>query len=121
MFLIQQLESHCRSEYNALKHWIDIQQKLEHILTKLTKEFDQTVQYHNLLQMEEFSKNLTFDLNKQESIENILKEARNIIESLDQSSQDNIIHTIERYEIRWKDIRERLYNKLNEIRMLNKI
>ncbi|CAF1530249.1 unnamed protein product, partial [Rotaria sordida] len=110
----QILESKCRSEYNSLKQWIEIQQKFEHILTKITKDFEQTIQYHTLLQLEEYSKNLILNLNNQEYIENLFQEARKTIESLDQSNQENINHTIEQYEIRWKDLCERLNKKLEE-------
>ncbi|CAF3403421.1 unnamed protein product [Rotaria sp. Silwood2] len=110
----QTLEIKCRSEYNSLKQWIEIQQKIEHILTKISKDFEQTIQYHTLLQLEEFSKNLTLNLNNQEHIENLIEEARQIIVSLDRSNQDSIIRTIEQYEIRWKDLRERLNKKLEE-------
>ncbi|CAF1499745.1 unnamed protein product, partial [Rotaria sordida] len=50
----------------------------------------------------------------QEYIENLFQEARKTIESLDQSNQENINHTIEQYEIRWKDLCERLNKKLEE-------
>ncbi|CAF5123778.1 unnamed protein product, partial [Rotaria sp. Silwood1] len=105
------LESKCRSEYNSLKQWIEIQQKLEHNLTKITKDFEQTSQYNTLLQLEEFSKNLRINLNNQEHIENLFKEARQTILLLDQSNQDSIIRTIEQYEIRWKDLQEHLTKK----------
>jgi len=98
-----------------LKQWIEIQQQLERNLTKINKDFDQTIQYHSLFQLEEFSENLILNLNKHEHIENLLIEARRIIQSLDQSNQNNLIRSIEQYEIRWKDLRERLNKKLEEI------
>ncbi|CAM4782634.1 unnamed protein product, partial [Rotaria magnacalcarata] len=108
------LEDKYRSEYGSLKQWIEIQQKLEHILTKTTKDYEQTTQYHTLLQLDEFSKNLTLNLNKHEYIENLLQEARLAIESLDQSSQDNIIRSVQQYHLRWNDLREHLNKCLQE-------
>jgi hypothetical protein len=80
----------------------------------LNKDFDQTTQYHSLFQLEELSENLIVNLNKHEHIENLFGEARRIITSLDQSNQMNLMRSIEQYEIRWKDLRERLNKKLNE-------
>ncbi|CAF4013072.1 unnamed protein product, partial [Rotaria sp. Silwood1] len=54
------------------------------------------------------------NLNNQEHIENLFKEARQTILLLDQSNQDSIIRTIEQYEIRWKDLQEHLTKKLEE-------
>ena len=108
------LENKCRSDYNSLKHWNDIQQKIEHILTKLTKDFDETTQCHTLFQLEESSKNLTLNLNEKEHIENLFKEGRQAMASLDESNQDSLICTLEQYEVRWKDLRERLNKKLQE-------
>jgi hypothetical protein len=108
------LESKCRFELNSSKQWIDIQQQLDRILTKITKDYDQTAQFHTLLQLEEFSENLTLNLNKQEHIDHLFVEARQVIESLDRSSQQSISRTIDQYETRWKDLRERLLKKLEE-------
>jgi hypothetical protein len=97
-----------------LKQWIEIQQQLERILTKLSKDFDQPIQYHSLFQLEELSENLIINLNKHEHIEKLFVEARRIINSLDQLNQNNLMRNIEQYEIRWKDFRQRLNNKLEE-------
>ena len=107
-------ENKYRSEYNSLKQWIEIQQQLERILTKLSKDFDQTTQYHSLFQLEQLAENLLVNLNKHEHIENLLAEARRVINSLDQSNQTNLRRSIEQYEIRWKDLRERLTKTLEE-------
>jgi hypothetical protein len=103
------LESKCRSEYNSFKQWIDIQQQLERILTKITKDFEQTTQYHTLLQLEEFSENIRLNLNHHDHIENLFQDARLTI----QSDPQNLTRIIEKYETRWKDLQQRL-NKNND-------
>ncbi|CAF3855305.1 unnamed protein product, partial [Adineta steineri] len=113
------LENRFRSEYTTLKQWIEIQQQLELILTKLTKDFDQITQYNTLTQLEEYSENLILNLNKQEHIENLFQQTKQIIECLDQSSQYSIIRTIEQYETRWKNFQERLNNKHEEIKKIH--
>ncbi len=54
------------------------------------------------------------NLNKHEHIEKLFIEARRIINSLDQLNQTNLMRSIEQYENRWKDLRERLNKKLEE-------
>lgn len=54
------------------------------------------------------------NLNKQEHIESLLKDAKQIIESLDQSSQDKITRTIEQYQLRWNTLREHLNKSLQD-------
>ena len=54
------------------------------------------------------------NLNIHEHIEKLFSEARRVINSLDQSNQTNLMRSIEQYETRWKDLRERLNKKLED-------
>ncbi len=84
------------------------------MLTKISKDFDQTTQYHSLFQLEEFAENLILNLNQHEPMEHLFEQARRILELLDQSNQNNLLRVLEQYQIRWKDLRERLNKKLEE-------
>ena len=106
-------------EYTSLKQWIDIQQQFERIFAKISKDFDQSSQAHSLFQLEEYAENLTVNANQNEHIENLFSEARRMITSLEQSNQKNLTRSIEQYQIRWKDLRERLKKKLDETSKLN--
>lgn len=110
----QTFEGQYRLEYNSLKQWLEFQQQFERIFTKISKDFDQSSQAHSLYQLEEFTENLTVNTNQQELIENLFRDARRMINSLEQSNQKNLIRSIEQYEVRWKELRERLKQKLSE-------
>ena len=110
----QIFESQYRLEYSSLKQWTDLQQQFERIFTKISKDFDQFSQAHSLFQLEEYTENLTVNTNQQEHIENLFREARRMLDSLEQSNQKNLTRSIEQYEIRWKELRERLKRKLEE-------
>lgn len=108
---VKTLESQCRSEYNALKQWIEYQQQCEQILNAISKQFEQSHPYHTLHQLNEFLENLTLNFNQLEQLSNLFGEARRVIEALDRSSQFHLTHTIEQYETRARDLRERLEKK----------
>ena len=105
------LESQCRSEYNALKQWFEYQQQCEQILNTISKQFEQPHPYHTLHQLNEFLENLTLNFTQLEQLSNLFGEARRVIEALDRSSQFHLTHTIEQYETRSRDLRERLEKK----------
>ena len=108
------LESQCRQEYNALKHWFEYQQQCEQILSTISKQFEQSHPYHTLHQLSEFEENLTLNFNQLEQLSRLFGEARRVIEALDRSSQFQLTHTIEQYEARGRDLREHLEKKRAE-------
>lgn len=115
---LQTFQSRYQLEYTSLKQWIDIQQQFERIFAKISKDFDQFSQAHSLFQLEEYAENLTVNSNQNEHIEHLFSEARRMITSLDPSNQKNLTRSIEQYQIRWKDLRERLTRKLDETSQL---
>jgi hypothetical protein len=53
-------------------------------------------------------------LNHQEHLETVLQQGRQVLQSLDRSSQSTLLRTIDQYEKRWKDLRERWNRSLTE-------